>query len=101
MTDPRDSGLKVTGEVNAEEERISIEILGDGAEAVHEIGRITGNRRPDEVVSDALNTYLWLLHQQTSGSVVASTHPEREALEVMNLVEDSVAVRAYFDKLGW
>ena len=69
-------------------------------DVLHEVGRMTGNRRPDEVVSDALRTYLWILHQQTFGCTIASTeNGYRQPLA--NLVEDRKAAQAYFDGLGW
>lgn len=80
---------------------MKIELFGEAVEAIKEITTITA-RRPDELISDALRTYLWILHQQTFGRKVVSKNGGLEGeKEIVRLVENEEAARGYFKKLGW
>jgi hypothetical protein len=93
-------------------QKMKVEFLDEAVDALTEMGRITGNRRPDEVVSDALKTYQWILHQQTFGSNIVSTTKDLSTIKdqstpkdhhqpLAKLVEDEKAAKAYFDRMGW
>lgn len=80
---------------------LKVEFFDNGADAVAAIGAFTA-RRPDEVVSDALRTYLWVLHQQTfSRKVVSINGKPEDEYKVADLVQDKKAAQKYFDKMGW
>lgn len=82
--------------------KMKVEFFDEGVDALNQIGLITG-RRADQVVSDALRTYLWILHQQTFGNNIASTNggPNYRRQPVAPLVEDKKIAKAYFARLGW
>ena len=78
---------------------MKVELFDDGADVVAAIGAFTA-RRPDEVVSDSLRTYLWVLHQQTFGKRVLSVNSKPEdTYKVADLVQDKKVAQAYFEKL--
>lgn len=77
------------------------EFFEEAAVAIEQIGAFTA-RRPDEVVSDALRTYLWLLHEQAVGRKVVSKNSEsQDECPVVTLIQDKEVAQTYFAKLGW
>lgn len=82
---------------------IPMSFKGVAAETVEAVGDFTGGRRPDEVVSDALKMYLWILHQQTFNKKIISVNgdPEDEC-EVEYLIKDKrIAMRFFDERLRW
>lgn len=81
---------------------MKVEFFNEAVDAVDQMGLITG-RRPEEVVSDALRTYLWILHQQTFGNHILSTNggPEGWRQPLVDLVQDKKSAEAYFARLAW
>ena len=78
---------------------MTIDLFDQAAEAIDRVGQITGRSR-DEVMSDALRTYLWILHEQLQGRKIMSLDGDRpRALE--NFVENKAAADKYFSELGW
>jgi hypothetical protein len=78
---------------------LTIDLLDQAAEAVDWVAQITGRAR-DEVMSDALRTYLWILHEQSQGRKIMSLNGGRpRALE--NFVEKKDVADKYFRELGW
>ena len=81
-----------------EDEKVTIEgvdFFGEAIDGLNAISRITG-RTVEEVVSDALRTYLKILLEQTKeGKGV------EHSVTFVDLIADWDAARAYFEKMGW
>src|SRR5437899_734286 len=80
--------------------KIKFELRGDAVPAIHELAKITG-REPEDVVSDALSTYYWVIEQQTLGNTIVAQHPtadtpKHEELELDNFVHDPQIAADYF-----
>jgi hypothetical protein len=79
---------------------MKFELAGPAADAIDRIAEIT-DRKPDEVVSDALRTYLWILHEQSNGKTLLCVNGAQPA-EIESLIKnDKAAYRYFVDTLGW
>ncbi len=77
------------------------EFAAEAAVAIEQIGKFTA-RRPDEVVSDALRMYFWILHEQAAGRKIVSTSSEAaEGQPVVDLIENKDMAHSYFESVGW
>ena len=80
---------------------MKVELLKEAADSVEHMGAITA-RNAEEVVSDALRTYLWILYEQTSGRAIVSVNGSpNEETELERFVEDEKAAKKYFQAIGW
>lgn len=75
--------------------------LIEAAGLIPRIAQFTG-RKPDEVLPDAIETYLWVLHEQAFSKKVVSTNGRPEdQMELVDLVRDKQAAQRYFNEIGW
>ena len=73
---------------------MKFELAGAAADTIDRIAEIT-ERKPDEVVSDALRTYLWILHEQSAGKKLMRVNGA-ETAEVEKLIKNDKAAHKYF-----
>ena len=75
-----------------------IKELIQNAGTIPAIAEVTG-RNPVDVLSDALNTYIWILHEQAAEKKIISTTREtaddEEVTELVNLVLNKEALLRY------
>lgn len=77
------------------------EFVAEAAMAIEQIGRFTA-RRPDEVVSDALRMYFWILHEQAAGrKIVSKSSESTEEQPVVDLIQNKDMAHSYFASIGW
>lgn len=74
------------------------ELLDDAANAVDRIGMFTERKSADQVVADALRTYLWILREQTSGRRIFSMNGDERSV-LADFVRDKKAAQEYFESL--
>ena len=81
--------------VSKDNDTVTIEFTGDSSIALEEFGKIT-KRNVEEVVSDALRTYMWVLSEQTFGGTVNARHRNsKENRDLVNIVKDRKAAKKY------
>lgn len=79
------------------------EFSGDALEALEMIKRVT-KCSAVEAIAAAMNTYLWVLYQQTLGGTiicVVGKKSEAPVLAISDLIEDREAALSYFEEMGW
>jgi hypothetical protein len=78
---------------------LTIVLTPEAASAIERIGKITGDRKVIEVLSDALRTYEWVLKEQASHKKVVAlneTGLANEEEELAPFIVDEAAARSYF-----
>ena len=78
---------------------IEIVVKGEAAKAIETLRRITGKKKPVEVVVAALRIYEWILAQQTLGNNIVSKDLAGSAMwgvELADLVRDRELAAAFF-----
>ena len=80
---------------------LDVHLTDEAADAIAKMATIT-RRQPDEVLTDALRTYLWVLREQAQRRKVISVNggPAEES-ELEPLVQDEKAAEQYFRTLDW
>jgi len=77
---------------------VIIEFMDDASIALKEFGKIT-QRNMEEVVSDALRIYMWILFEQTFGGTVTACHSDqKENRKLKNLVKNRDTSEKYLEK---
>ena len=75
---------------------LSVDFMAEAATALEQLAKITG-RSLDEVLSDAINTFYWLLREQASGRRIVSMDGDPdEVVELAPLIRDHFAASQYF-----
>lgn len=75
---------------------MNVEFFDDAVEGLEQMATIT-NRTPLEIVCDALETYTWILREQTAKRKIASVNgkPEDES-ELVDFVVNREAAEKFF-----
>lgn len=80
---------------------IKTEFMDEAARAIEQIGKFTG-RGSDEVISDALRTYLWILHEQAAGrTIVSKSRESSEEQPIVDLIRNKAMALSYFADAEW
>jgi hypothetical protein len=87
--------------MSAKKQHMVVDLKNEAVQAVVKSAEITG-RSNDEALSDAINTYLWLLFKQfTNRKILVDGQPGHEPEVVIDLIKKPAAAEEYFKEIHW